>query len=320
MGIEVKPFLPRFGAEVSGVDISKPLDAETARQIVEIQNTWGVTVWRNTGLDDASHVAFSRIFGRVEFAPRHKGTPRFSQPELFDASNVGRDGQIVNDENVRLNNRGNRLWHIDSSFMHVRSAQSLLLCHEAPPHGGPTLFADARSAYDDLPQAMKDRIDGLQVRHCYFFSRMKAGYPFTEADIDEKPHATHPMVHVHIGSGRKALFLGAHARDIVGMDKAEGRALIEELNEWVTQPQYVFAAEYKPGDMTIWDNLCSYHRGGDFDELQYRRDMRRTTIRDPQAPEAGDDPFQEMFMKAGKTAWNPDGPSQEVRESKLTTG
>jgi alpha-ketoglutarate-dependent 2,4-dichlorophenoxyacetate dioxygenase len=317
MAIKVEPILPRFGAEVSGVDISQPLDEATRAEIVEIQDQWGVTVWRDTGLDDASHVAFSRIFGHVELAPRHKGTPRFSQPELFDASNIDREGNIQNDERVRLNNRGNRLWHIDSSFMPVRSAQSLLLCHESPPHGGPTWFADARGAYDDLPQSMKDRIEGLEARHCYFWSRMKAGYPYTEEEIDAKPHAVHPLVHVHKGSGRKALFVGAHARDIVGMDRDEGRALIAELNEWVTRPQYTFSAEYRPGDMTIWDNLCSFHRGGDFDETQYRRDMRRTTVRDPDAPDAGEDPFQTMFMKAGKTAWNPDGPSKEALESKV---
>ncbi len=313
MPIEVTPISERFGAKVSGVDISRPLDDATKAKIIEIQDRWGVTVWRNTGLNDASHVEFSRIFGHVELAPRHKGVPRFSQPELFDASNIDRSGKILDDKNVRLNNKGNRLWHIDSSFMDVRSTQCLLLCHEAPPHGGPTWFADSRSAYEDLPAAMKDKINGLQARHCYFWSRRKAGYPYTEDEIDQKPHAVHPLVHTHRGSGR-ALFLGAHARDIIGMSPEEGQALIEELNHWVTQPRYVIAVKYKAGDMTIWDNFAAYHRGGDFDETLYRRDMRRTTVRDPQAPPAGDDPFQEMFMKAGKTAWNPSGPAPELVE------
>ena len=294
MPIEVRPILERFGAEVSGVDISQPLGEEVAREIVQIQNKWGVTVWRNTGLDDASHVAFTRIFGDIILAPPYRGKPRFSHSELFDASNIDAEGNIVDDEMRRITNRGNRLWHIDSSFMAVRAAQSLLLCHEAAPHGGPTYFADARSAYDDLPQSMKDRIEGLEARHCYFWSRMKAGYPYTEAEIDTFQHATHPLVHVH-GSGRKALYIGAHARDIVGMDRDAGRALIEDLNEWVTQPQYVFAVEYRAGDMTVWDNLCCYHRAGDFDETLHRRDMRRTTIRDPQSPGAPGDVVQDMF-------------------------
>ncbi|WP_054531494.1 TauD/TfdA family dioxygenase [Erythrobacter sp. SG61-1L] len=297
MSLTVKPILERFGAEVSGVDISRPLDEETQREIIDIQNKWGITVWRDTGLDDASHVAFSRIFGEVILAPATRGKPRFAFPELFDASNLDAEGNIIDDEHRRLTNRGNRLWHADSSFVQERAAQSLLLCHEAP-NGGPTWFADTRSAYDDLPQEMKDRLEGLEARHCYFWSRRKAGYPYTEEDVDRFPHSTHPVVHVHAGSGRKALFLGAHARDIVGMNRDEGRALIDELNAWTTKQDYIFPVEYRPGDMVIWDNLCSYHRAGDFDEALHRRDMRRTTIRDPQAPGSGEGSVQAMFSQA----------------------
>ena len=100
----------------------------------------------------------------------------------------------------------------------------------------------------------------------------------------------------------RRVHIGAHARDIVGMDHDEGRALLDELNEWVTQPQYTFAAEYQAGDMTIWDNLCCLHRAGDFDETLYRRDMRRTTIRDPQSPGAPGDVVQDMFRPAKEAA------------------
>lgn len=317
MAISVEPILPRFGAEVSGVDITRPLDEETRQRIVDIQNQWGVTVWRNTGLDDASHVAFSRIFGLVELAPRHPGKPsRMSEPELFDASNLDLQGNIVANESIRLGAKGNRLWHSDSSFMEVRSAQALLLCHEAPPHGGPIWFADSRSAYEDLPQSMKDRLETLEATHSYFWSRRRAGYPYSEEEVDAKPQATHPLVHVHAGSGRKALFVGAHTRDIVGMDRTEGRALIDELIAWCTQPQYTFAVHYKPGDMTIWDNLCSLHRGGEYDDTEYRRDMRRTTVRDPQAPQAEPDHFTRMFAKAGDT---PFSPAEETRERILVS-
>ena len=306
MTIEVKPILERFGAEVSGVDISMPLDEEAKQKIVDIQTKWGVTVWRNTGLDDASHVAFSRIFGHVELAPRHSGRPsRMSEPELFDASNLDLEGNIVDNESIRLAAKGNRLWHSDSSFMDVRSSQALLLCHEAPPHGGPTWFADTRSAFDDLPQAMKDKLEGLEATHSYFWSRRRAGYPYTEEEIDAKPIARHPVVHVHAGSGRKALFVGAHTRDILGMEHKEGRKLIDELIAWCIQPQYTFPVHYQPGDMTIWDNLCSLHRGGEYDDTLYRRDMRRTTVRDPQAPDTTLDHYTRMFVKAGDTPFNP---------------
>jgi alpha-ketoglutarate-dependent 2,4-dichlorophenoxyacetate dioxygenase len=301
MPITISPILPGFGAEVSGVDISKPLDAETRRRILEIQAKWGVTVWRDTGLDDDSHVAFSRIFGHLEVAKHNGRKMRWRQEELFDAGNLDGDGNIITNEMIRLHKKGDRLWHTDSSFMAMRSAYSLLLCHEAPPTGGETWFADTRTAYDDLPQRMKDRLEGLVAEHSLWWSRRMAGYPFTEEDIDAKPSARHPLVHVHQPSGRKALYIAAHARDIVGMEREEGRALLRDLIEFATQPKYVFSVTYRPGDMVCWDDLCSMHRGGEFDELNHRRDMRRATVREGPPPAEPDDPFGDLFRASGGT-------------------
>lgn len=311
MSLKIQPILPRFGAEVSGVDITRPLDESMRRAIIDTQNTYGVTVWRQTGLDDETHIAFSRIFGHVELAPAVPGRiSRHKHRELFDASNLDAEGNIIRDEMIRLHKLGDRLWHTDSSFMQLRSAQSLLLCHEAPPVGGQTWFADTRSAYEDLPHSMQRRIQGLRVRHSLWWSRRSAGYPLSEEEIDQKPHAEHPLVHLHKGSGRWALYVAAHARDIVGMPREEGRALLRELTEFATQPQYVFSISYRPGDMVIWDNLCSMHRGGDYDERNHRRDMRRTTVREAPAPAQADDPFTEMFVASGRTAFNRSGQSR----------
>ena len=305
MALVATPILPKFGAEISGLDITGPLDEADRKAVIAAQETWGITVYRATGLDDESHIAFSRVFGHIELAPAASGgrKMRHQHRELFDASNLDADGNIIDNEMVRLHKKGDRLWHTDSSFMDIRSAYSLLLCHEAPPVGGQTWFADTRSAYEDLPQAMKDRLEGLQARHSLWWSRRTAGYPLTEEEIDERPHAVHPLVHVHAGSGRKALYVAAHARDIVGMPHEEGRALLDELIAHATQPKYVFSVTYEPGDMVIWDNLCSMHRGGEYDEVNHRRDMRRTTIREGAAPTEPDDPFTELFVKSGVTAF-----------------
>lgn len=303
--LTVKPILPAFGAEISGIDITRPLDASARRAVLDAQDAWGVTVWRNTGLNDETHIAFSRIFGHLELAPQPTGRrPRFEQRELFDAGNLTVDGEILADDMLRLHKKGDRLWHTDSSFMDMRSAYSLLLCHEAPPVGGETWFADMRGAYDDLPQATKDRIEGLKARHSIWWSRKQAGYPFTDADIEARPHAVHPLVHVHQGSGRKSLYIAAHAHDIEGLSFEEGRALLDELTAHATQPEYVFNVTYAPGDMVIWDNLCSMHRGGEFDELNHRRDMRRTTVREGAAPQREDDPFTELFRASGSNAFS----------------
>ena len=284
MPVAVTPITPHFGAEISGVDLTRPLDEATRRDLIDAQNQWGVTIHRNTGLDDDSHVAFSRIFGHLEVAP-HKGRKvRYRREELFDAGNLDGDGEIIQDELIRLHKKGDRLWHTDSSFMPMRSAYSLLLAHEVPPVGGETWFADTRGAYDDLPQAMKDRIEGLEAVHSIWWSRKVAGYPFTEEDIDSRPSARHPLVHVHQGSGRKALYIAAHARDIVGLPRDEGRALLAELAAFATQPKYVFKVKYAVGDMVIWDNRGVLHRACRYDE-DSPRDMHRTTL-------TGDEPVR----------------------------
>ncbi|MDB5682453.1 MAG: hypothetical protein JWM75_151 [Sphingomonas bacterium] len=296
MTLTIKPILPRFGAEVSGVDISKPLDEATRAAIVAAMDRWGVCVYRNTGLDNDSHVEFSRIFGYLERAPLRPGkAPRHGHRELFDAGNLDPSGAILQDEGMLLHKRGDRLWHTDSSFMELRSSYSLLLAHEVPKEGGETWFADTRSAYEDLPQPMKDRIAGLEVIHSLWWSRKLAGVPLTEEEVDERSSARHPLVLRHIGSGRDALYIAAHARDIVGMDRDEGRALIRELLDWATQPQYIFSVKWQPGDLVIWDNLASMHRGGYFDERNERRYMRRTTVREGVPPEQPDDPFAELL-------------------------
>ncbi len=296
MRLTIKPILPRFGAEVSGVDISKPLDSATRAEIVAAMSEWGVCVYRNTGLDNESHLAFSRIFGYLEKSPERAGAlPRHRHRELFDAGNLDASGAINRDPAAILYRKGDRLWHTDSSFMPMRSSHSLLLAHRVPSMGGETWFADTRSAYEDLPQSMKDRIEGLVGEHSLWWSRKLAGADVSEEEIDARMKARHPLVHVHAGSGRKALYIAAHARDIVGMEREEGRKLIRDLLEFATQPRYIFSVKWKVGDLVIWDNLCSMHRGGEFDHVNEVRDMRRTTVREAAAPAQPDDPFTELF-------------------------
>ncbi|HYD23805.1 MAG TPA: TauD/TfdA family dioxygenase [Croceibacterium sp.] len=305
MPLHVEPILPRFGAECSGLDLTRPLSEDEVRQVTDAMDSYGVTVWRDTGMNDEQHVDFSRNFGYLERVPRREGAKyRLPFRELFDASNLNLDGDITRDEAAIQYRKGDRLWHTDSAFMEKRTSYSILLAHSVPPEGGETWFADTRSAYDDLPQDMKDFLDGKVGINTLWWSRKLAGAEIDEAEIDERPKARHPLVHVHKGSGRKALFIAAHTMDVEGMPKEEGRKLIRDLIEHCTQPQYVFSVDWHVGDMVIWDNLCSMHRGGDYAYDTYKRDMRRTTVREgtePHTMETGDDPFGELFAKTPKT-------------------
>ena len=301
MPLQVTPILPRFGAECSRLDLTRPLSPEEVTQDNGAMDTWGVTVWRNTGMNDAQHVEFSRNFGYLERVPRREGMPyRLPFRELFDASNLNLEGEVTNDPAAIQYRKGDRLWHTDSAFMEKRTSYSLLLAHEVPPEGGETSFADTRSAYEDLPQEMKDFLEDKVGVHSLWWSRKLAGADIADEEIEERPTARHTLVHVHKGSGRKALFIAAHTMDIEGMPREEGRALIRRLIAHCTQPQYVFSVEWHVGDMVIWYNLCSMHRGGDYEYDKYKRDMRRTTVREGTEPhqlETGDDPFGQLFAK-----------------------
>ena len=306
MPLVVEPILPNFGAECSGLDLTRQLTPEEVRQVTDAMDKYGVTVWRNTGMSDAQHVEFSRNFGYLERVPERKDGQKMRLPfrELFDASNLNLAGEITRDPAAIEYRKGDRLWHTDSAFLTKRTSYSALLAHAVPKTGGQTWFADARTAYEDLPQDMKDFLEDKIGINTLWWSRKQAGADIPEEEIDARPKAEHPLVHTHRGSGRKSLFIAAHTMDIKGMDKAEGRALIKQLIEHVTQPQYVFSVTYEVGDMVIWDNLCSMHRGGEFDAANERRDMRRTTVREgtePHTMDMGDDPFTELFARTPQT-------------------
>ena len=315
MSLTITPILPRFGAEISGIDITQPLTPEQRKEVVEAQNTWGVTVYRDTGLNDETHIAFSRNFGHIELSPRRPGMrTRLEHRELFDASNLTVDGEITTDPRAIDYRKGDRLWHTDSAFMPIRSSHSLLLAHSVPSKDGETWFADTRSAYEDLPQEMKDRIENLVGINSVWWSRKKAGANIPDEQIAGGPYGVHPLVHTHAGSGRKALFIAAHTMDIEGMERDEAQKLIDELIEFATQPQYVFKVKYNVGDLVIWDNLCTMHRGGDFDYANEKRDMRRTTIREGTEPFSviEGDPFSELFKQAPKSVDIADSRSEKV--------
>lgn len=302
MSLKVEPILPHFGAECSGLDLTKPLSPAEVKQVTDAMDKWGITVWRNTGMNDEQHVEFSRNFGYLERVPKREGAKmRLPLRELFDASNLNVEGEITTDPAAIQYRKGDRLWHTDTAFMTKRTSYSLLLAHAVPSEGGQTWFADTRTAYDDLPEETKQMLEGKIGINSLWWSRKQAGADIPEEEINARFKAEHPLVHTHAGSGRKALFIAAHTMDVKGMDKDEGRALIKSLIEHCTQPKYVFNVTWNVGDMVIWDNLCSMHRGGEFDAAREMRDMRRTTVREgtePHTMDCGDDPYTELFSKS----------------------
>ncbi len=291
MPLTVKPLHPLFAAEVSGIDLRRKIDRADVIDFIRAMDAYAVCVVRHeTPLTDAQHIAFSELLGPIERGKilEIAGAERMRIPhhEIIDQSNLDADGEIFRDGDRTLGfKRANRLWHTDISFHPIRATYSALSAHEVPPGGADTEFADMRAAWDALPEETRATIADLTAEHSYWYSRVLGGGPEpTEEERRSRPPARHKLVQVHPTSKRRALYLASHASHIVGWPVEDGRALLDELMEHATRPQFVFRHEWRVGDVVIWDNLATMHRATPFDDTTHRRDMRRTTCREREVP------------------------------------
>jgi alpha-ketoglutarate-dependent 2,4-dichlorophenoxyacetate dioxygenase len=279
--MEIKRLHPLFAAELLGADLRAEVTQDLKALIERAMAEYAVLVVRDQQLDDEQHIRFSRAFGPLELPPNLGvgGKKRRLRRELYDASNMDAEGNLLMLDSARRQyNRANLVFHTDSSFNDLPTKWSLLLAHVLPPEGGETEFVDTRVVYDDLSGEMKARIEGLEAEHYLWYSRGRAGLKeITDEMRRLMPPVHHPLVK-ETANGRKALFIGAHASHIVGWPVEEGRPLLEELYAFATQPKYVYSHKWQQGDLVIWDNRCTLHRAGSFDDLTHKRDLRRTTI------------------------------------------
>ena len=149
------------------------------------------------------------------------------------------------------------------------------------PIGGHTEFADQRAAYDALPRAMQQQLAGLIAEHSIETSRRRTGFTdFAPEEAKRLPPVPQLLVRTIPESGRKSLYVASHAGRIFGMPMEEGSALIDRLIEHCTQRQFVYTHRWRANELVMWDNRCTMHRGRDFDDLRYVRDMRRATVSD----------------------------------------
>ncbi len=277
--LTLEPLHP-FAAEASGLDISRPLDAAGVKAIEDAMDRHAVLVFRNMPLTQDQQIAFARALGPLDMGLRKlKGGPhRFEYAELADISNVKADGEVADRSHAKIvGNVANQLWHSDSSFQHPRAKYSMLSAVVVPQFGGDTEFADLRLAYDGLPDWQKKQIENLKAVHYALHSRFMLGDTnYTDEQKKAIPPAVWPLVQTDPRSGRKILFVGIHACEIEGMTTAEGRMLIMDLLEHATQREYVYTHKWQVGDLVMWDNTATVHRGRWFDFAE-RRELRRAT-------------------------------------------
>ena len=278
--MDIVPLGPGFAAEVRGVtlaDIAADDAAYTSARAAFEQHS--VLVFRGQQVTDEGQLAFSRRFGPPEVT---KVGSLGTGTHFVILTTIGEDGKVVPpDHRLALRNKANQLWHTDSSFKRVPARASLLYARSIPPVGGHTEFADERAAYDSLPDEMKRRLASLVAEHSIFNSRARLGFSnFNDEERREMPPVPQVIVRTIPESGRKSLYLASHAGRILGMPDAEGRALIDQLVAHATQRQFVYTHRWRVHDLVMWDNRCTMHRGTEFDDLRWKRDVQRATVCD----------------------------------------
>ncbi len=271
-----------FGVEAIGVDAAQPLDAATVAALRAAFDRHRILVLRDQQLPPAAHVAFSRHFGELEIHvldQYHKDR----HPEIFELSNLGPDGK----PNAVHPDRGTLFWHTDASWQAKPALATLLYGERVPANGGHTMFADMIGAFEAFGAAEREYFATLRVRHDLNVSRLKAGYPpMTPDQRARRPPVEQPLVRMHAPTGRRAIYLGSHGQEIVGLPDLESRGLIERIMNHCTEPRFVYEHVWRAGDLVMWDNGATVHRGTEYDTAAEPRLVRRTVVRG-ETPVAG---------------------------------
>jgi alpha-ketoglutarate-dependent 2,4-dichlorophenoxyacetate dioxygenase len=288
MSLAFKKLHPHFVAEVSPVDLRTVHDAETLARIRGGMDEFAILVFRDQPFADDEQLAFAqRLDGQLhaKTGSRALMKSRLGNEALGDISNLDENGDVMKtDDRRRAYGLGNRLWHTDASFQDPPGRYSMLSAKVVPPVAADTEFADMRAAYDALPAETRAQIEGLRAHHTIVHSRQVLGFEFSSAEEAELKGAIHPLVRTIPRSGRRSLYLAAHAARIVDWPVPEGRLLLRDLTEHATQPAFVYRHAWRVGDLVIWDNRCTMHRARPFPDTTFRRELRRVTTLDLPEP------------------------------------
>ena len=270
-----RPLTSKLGAQIDGLDLSKPVDPPTFRALYDAFLRYQVLLFPPHELPPGAQVAFAKLFGEVQV---HVMTMYHADgfPELYRLSNLDANGQ----PNGKHPDKGTLAWHTDGSWRRVTGQATIIYGEVVAGSGGETHFCDMYGAYERLDAAWKKRIAKLRAVHNLDFSRTRRHGEdlMSEAQKREAPPVDHPIVRVHPETGRECLYLGDHAESIVGLPYDEGRALIEELNALAVHPDLSYEHRWTPNELIVWDNRCLLHRATSYDPFTQARVVRRCTV------------------------------------------
>ena len=275
MSITVRKLSAPLGAEIRGVDLSRPLDAA---DIEAIKRAWYdnlVLLFRDQHLSEDAQIRFARCFGALQKRPRPpsaRAETGVENPELVMlVSNIREDGKPIGSLPD-----GEMEFHTDQCYLEKPANGTFLYAIEVPSEGGDTLFLNLYEAYETLSPELKKRLAGLTAENVYLYGTTSRDA--VKPDFNVHRHFAHPVVRTHPVTGRKALYVNRLMTwNIVGMDDAESERLLNALFDHLEQDRFIYAHKWRPGDLVLWDNRCTLHARTDFSAGE-RRLLRRVTI------------------------------------------
>jgi alpha-ketoglutarate-dependent 2,4-dichlorophenoxyacetate dioxygenase len=275
--MKVIPLGPGFGAELRGVTLADVASDDAAYAAVRAAfEEHSVLVLRGQEVSDELQLAFSRRFGPPEVT---KVGSQGTGTHFVILSTIGPDGKVVPaDHRMQMRNKANQLWHTDSSFKRVPALTSILSARIIPDHGGETEYVSTRLAFERLDAGLQRQLENSFAWHDYAHSRGKIAPGLaTEEERAALPAQCWRMVWRNPKNGRGALYLASHAYAVEGMEAAAGARLIEELTAAATAPRCSYLHQWRQGDVVMWDNRATMHRGRPWPSHEPRL-MIRTTI------------------------------------------
>lgn len=259
--MELIPLHPEFGAEVRGLDLLDAIcSADKFSRLQEAFEEYSLLLLRRQTITDDLQATFARGFGALE---RTKVGSSGHGTFYSRMNNIGPDGKVVPPtDRAILIAKANQLWHTDSSFKALPAVASVLSARTIPSKGGETEFVSTRAAWKRLDQAARDRLIDKVAIHSYATSRNQIDPSMmSKEEHDALPAVRRPLTWLNPKNGQRALYLASHAGAIEGMDDDAGKELLASLMEAATLPQHRYTHTWQEGDVLIWDNRATMHRG-----------------------------------------------------------
>lgn len=300
-GFSIRRLSPALGAEIVGLDASKPFDPHTMQVVRDAFQEHHLLCFRDQRIGDDEMIAFSKQFGPLEEFPEKDKTK--DKVEVYHVANVSREGEHLPEADERVvYQRNNARWHTDSSYRFIPSLASIMYGVEVLPEdaqGGETGFSNMLAAYAALPDEMKRRLEPLHQVHSYGeIRRLEPSLPPMSAhERDALPPVTHPVVRVHPDRGwqRSLYFTSNTSLEIGGGTHEEGVALHRWLVDFAGRSELCYYHRWRSRDLVMWDNRVLLHRAIEYDYAGYRRVLRRTTV-------AGSGPIMGPFWPEARAA------------------